>query len=154
MSLKLPNRLRYLLFAASATAGTVSGLVYGYFLYFCESHDPYSVVNHPLQPLFRTLHVVTVPAMAMMLAVFWIAHAWPYIQADHRRGLRTGLVLGLTSLPMIFSGYFLQVSVAELWTQFWMWLHIGSSVGWILGIIFHVVTHRRRRSPARTPSDG
>ena len=144
--LRIKNRLSYAFLAAAATATIITGFVYGYLHYFCESEDEFSVVNHPLEPLFRSLHIIAVPALTLMLGIFWINHAWPYLQKKHKQGRRTGLVLCISALPMIFSGYFLQVTVSPAWKTAWVWIHDVSSVLWTLGLIFHFVTHRKRKA--------
>ena len=143
----MKGRLAYALFAASATAAICTGLLYGYVLYFCQSQDPFSVVNHPLQPMLRSLHIVISPALIVMLGAFWASHAWPYIRSKRRKGLASGLALGISALPMIFSGYLLQVSVEELQKTVWVWCHVVSSLAWTMALLGHLCTHfaRKRR---------
>ena len=47
--------------AAALVGGT--GLVYGWMRYFAESDDPFAIANHPWQPHFQHLHVLTAPLL-------------------------------------------------------------------------------------------
>jgi hypothetical protein len=143
--IRIKNRLSYAWMAAAGTCAIATGLAYGFFHYFCQTEDPYSVVNHPLEPLARTLHIVTTPLLTLMLGLFWIKHAWPYLQRNKQEGKRSGLILCLTALPMIFSGYLLQVSVSPGWKTCWVWVHNSTSLVWLAGLLAHLYSHMQHR---------
>ena len=65
-----------------------------------------------------------------------------------RKGRRSGLSMLWTALPMIFSGYALQVSVEQLWRVFWTTIHIIASLAWMAGHFIHFRIHHKDREAA------
>lgn len=123
-----------------------TGLIYAWMRYFCEPTDPFSVVNHPLQPQFQHLHILTAPLLVLMVGVFWHAHAMWRWQSDTQEGRRSGLTAWVATVPMIASGYLIQTAVSPLWQTTWIAVHLTTSAIWIVGSIVHIITHRLRRS--------
>ncbi|MDA1044399.1 MAG: hypothetical protein O3C57_04160 [Verrucomicrobia bacterium] len=139
------HRFAYALLHATTTGVILTGLVYGTMRYLLHPIDPFSIANHPLEPLFHRLHVLFSPAMTLMLGAFWIWHAWPYFQDREERGRLTGLTILVTALPMVFSGYFLQTATDDSWRQIWIILHVVSSLLWTGALIAHIVIHIRNK---------
>ncbi|MDE0839874.1 MAG: hypothetical protein OSB41_12605 [Kiritimatiellae bacterium] len=131
----------YALLYAATTAVVVTGLVYGIMRYFLEPADAFAVVNHPLQPLFHTLHVLSAPALAIMLGVFWASHAWAYFISGEPKGRYSGLGMLITTTIMVFSGYLIQTTTESLWRNIWVWLHDVSSILWTAAFVIHVAAH-------------
>ena len=132
------------LYIANALAGG-TGIVYGVMRYALRSDDPFAVVNHPWQPHAQHLHVLLSPALVLVLGLLLIAHGWPYWRAGAREGRWSGLLLGLTGLPMVFSGYLIQVTVSPSWRTAWITLHLLASALWVLALAAHALTHLHRR---------
>lgn len=127
---------------------TVTGLVYGWMRYFVHPADEYAVVNHPWQPTLQHLHVLFVPGLVLMLGMFWSAHAAARWRSGARDGRYSGLMLWLCALPMVFSGYALQISVSDAARRVWIFIHVAASLVWCLGYAGHLLAHRlSRRSP-------
>ena len=139
----------------SALAVILTGLVYGWMRYFAVSEDPYAVVNHPWQPTLQHLHILAAPILVFAVGLIWYAHIWPHLISRGRRR-RTGIFLVLGLLPMVASGYLLQVSVDELWRQIWIWTHVGSSVSWAGAYAGHQLLRygRRTAGPEKTGAAG
>lgn len=126
----------------------VTGLGYGICLYLLKPSDPYAVVNHPLQPDLLHAHVLAAP-----LAVFGLGFVW---QSHVQRKLRikghgkakarpTGLLLTGLFVPLVASGYAVQVVVEEAARRWIGWTHAALSVLWIAGYLFHVLRHKEKR---------
>jgi hypothetical protein len=118
------------LHVSSALVGG-TGLVYGWMRYFAESDDPFSLVNHPAEPLLRSLHIVLAPALVFACALVWNGHVWPRFRSLFRPRRRTGLLMAAALGPMIASGYLLQVSVEEVWRTTWLVVHLVTSLVWL-----------------------
>lgn len=143
-----------------------TGVVYAVMLYFLEPVDPYSVVNHPWQPMIQHLHVWTAPLLVFGAGLIWRQHIWKHWKQSVQARRRSGLSLLLTLAPMVVSGYLIQTSVDATWRNVWVGVHVTASLLWLLGYAGHfvpaVVRHRRRsqasrtpaRSSARNPADG
>lgn len=141
-----PARIAYALLHASATGIILTGLVYGVMRYLLEPMDAFSIIHHPLEPLFHKLHVLIAPAATLTLGAFWIWHAWPYFQDKEESGRITGITILVTALPMVFSAYFLQTATDTSWRQGWIILHVTSSIVWTAALIFHIVMHIRNKA--------
>jgi hypothetical protein len=105
--------------------------------YFIVPQDEFSVVNHPLQPEFLHWHILSAPLLVFAIGLIWSGHVLTHYRRNTARGRRTGLTLAATAFPMIFSGYALQVSVNESWTEVWMWLHLATAGIWLFFAVIH-----------------
>lgn len=121
----------------------VTGLVYAWMLYFVVP-DPatFSVVNHPWQPTVQHAHVLAAPFLVFAIGVFWWSHALRHYSKGMREGLRSGLSMMGLAMPMVVSGYALQVSIEEFWRTLWTALHVSTSLLWIGAFIVHWLVHR------------
>ena len=140
------TRSAFRLMHAAALATIATGTVYGWMCYLCKPDDIYAVVNHPWQPHVQHLHVLFAPALAVMLGVFWVPHALRYWRLRKREGRRSGTLLWWLALPMIFSGYMLQIVSHESLKLAIVWLHVTSGCLWAIAFGAHFMSHRRRRS--------
>lgn len=126
----------------------VTGIAYGWTLYFAESEDPFSLVNHPWQPGLRAGHIVVSPLLVFALGLIWSDHVWSRIRSGFPARRRSGWLLFGSALPMILSGYALQVSSGELARTAWLTTHLVSSGLWVLSYGLHQLS-RRPRPPRR-----
>lgn len=122
-----------------------TGLVYGWMRYFAEPEDEFAIVNHPLQPDLQHWHILTAPLLIFAIGMIWSPHVWKHYRRGTKGGRRTGITLGLTLFPMIFSGYALQVSESQSWTTWWMWLHLATSISWIFFGTLHPFLPRSKK---------
>ena len=138
---------RGLLHAANA-AVCVSGLVYAWMRYIAEPADEWAVVNHPWQPHLQHLHVLAAPLLVFAVGLVWSVHILGKLQ-NGQTNRAAGIGLTALFLPMVASGYLLQVAVAPGWRQTWIWLHVLSSLLWIAAFVVHQV----RAITAKSASD-
>ena len=143
------NRSERWLIHLSHFAVGVTGLIYAVMLYAMESGDPFSVVNHPLQPRVQHLHVLAAPLFVFAVGVIWRRHVWAHWSRGVRRARRSGISLMLLLLPMVASGYLLQTSVEQSWRQIWTVVHLVSSGIWILAFAGHFALRGKPRSDSR-----
>ena len=121
----------------------ITGVVYGYMRYFAEPADPYAVVNHPWQPVLRDTHIVTAPLLVFAVAWVWQDHVWKRVRSGFRARRSTGLALFALFVPMVLSGYLLQVAVEPAWKNVWIVLHVATSCVWTVGFLVHLVSRRQ-----------
>ena len=124
----------FLHLANLAVAGT--GLVYAWMRYLVAPADGWAVVNHPWQPLVQHLHVLAAPLLVFAIGLIWSVHVLGKLQNGHRVRA-SGLGLMALFLPMVASGYLLQVAVDPGWRQTWIWIHVASSLLWVAAFAFH-----------------
>lgn len=132
---------------ASATLVGASGLVYGWMRYFTEPRDPFAIVNHPLQPTLQHAHILVAPLAVFGCGMIWRNHVWGRYRSGFEPRRRSGVWLALFLLPMIVSGYLLQVSSEERWRLVWIWTHGVTSCLWLAGYLVHQFCGRSDDAP-------
>jgi hypothetical protein len=135
---------RRLLHLATLLVGG-TGLIYVWMLYFVRPADPYAVVNHPWQPQVQHLHVLAAPLLVFGAGVIWRRHVWAQWQRRVPQGLKSGVALGLTLLPMIASGYLIQTAMDDTWRKIWVGVHLTTSGLWLAGYVVHQAGRIRAR---------
>ena len=114
-----------------------TGIAYAVMKYLMESTDEWAVVNHPWQPHLQHLHVLGAPLLVFACGLLWSTHVAPKLSANDPRGRLTGLSLVVQLIPMVLSGYLIQVSVSEGWRTIWVWVHLVTSIVWLLMAFAH-----------------
>jgi hypothetical protein len=122
-----------------------TGLVYAWMRYAVTPTDEWAVVNHPLQPLLQHLHVLAAPLLVFAIGLIWSVHVVAKPRNGHRNRA-AGIGLMALFLPMVASGYLLQVAVDESWRERWMWVHVTASLAWIATFVIHQIRARFSRS--------
>lgn len=128
----------------------VSGAGLLWVKYFVHNDDPWSVINHPLQPWFLKAHILTAPLLIAALGQIALRHVWRHFHSAVACGRRSGVITAAVSLPLILSGYLIQVITSEAWLELLAVSHIILGVVFAIGILIHSVLVRRLRprSPA------
>lgn len=126
-----------------------TGLVYAWMVYLAEPADPYSVVRHPWQPTLQHLHVLVAPLLVFVSGLIWRRHVWSGWRLGVRASRRSGISLAVSLAPMVVSGYLLQVTVEESWRNVWSWVHLATSLLWVLGYLVHQILAWTRRNGER-----
>ncbi len=132
----------WLLHASNVLVGG-TGLVYAWMRFALEPQDAFAVVNHPLQPLFRDLHVLLAPVLVFAIGLVWQGHVDPGLRSRVRLRRASGLTLVLLAAPMIASGYLLQTAVGEGWRTAWTLVHLSTSAAWLTAYLAHLFARRR-----------
>jgi hypothetical protein len=140
------------LFHASNVLVAGTGGVYAWMLYALEPADEYALVNHELQPTFQHLHVWFAPLLVLMAGVLWRAHVAPQLRSERRARRRSGLALLALLLPMVLSGYSIQVVSEQTWRNTWVIVHVASSVLWCAAMLVHLVARAHVRRAVETHS--
>ena len=125
---------------------TLTGLVYLWMKYLLPEPVGFSVVRHPLQPLVLKLHIVVAPLLLFALGAIAVRHIWRHLVAGARQGRVSGLSAALTTVPMILTGYLLQVFTGEGWLKVLALVHIVTGVVFAIGLLVHQIVVRRGRS--------
>lgn len=126
----------------SVVAAGLTGVVYGWMHYLLEPEDEWSIVNHPLEPDLKALHILLVPLLVFGCGLLWRSHVWARIRSGFQPRRLTGILLALLLLPMIASGYALQVATDETWRVLWVWSHGISGCLWVLIYLVHQLRPR------------
>lgn len=111
----------------------------GYFVtkYLFTSPDPYSVVSHPWQPYFLKAHILVSPLLLFALGLVAVDHVWSHWAGGVQVSRRTALVTALSIVPMVVTGYLIQVLTAEGWVTAMAISHIAFGTLYGLGLVAH-----------------
>lgn len=123
-------------------------MIYGWMRYLAEPVDEFAIVNHPWQPHVHHLHIVVAPLLIFGAGMIWSRHVWARVRSGFQPRRPTGLTLTLMLLPMIASGYFLQVSAEEAWRLAWMIVHGATSVLWLVAYGMHLLSAKPKAAEA------
>ena len=124
-------------------AVAVTGVIYALFRWWIGPVDEFSL-SHPWQPTWQHLHVVTAPLLVFAMGLVWRGHVWRLLRSSLGRRRRSGWALLTAAVPMILSGYLLQVSTEAFWRGLWTWTHVSTSSVWLLAYAGHQLTRRSR----------
>ena len=121
--------------ATLAVGGT--GLVYAWMTLLLEPEDDYALINHAWQGEVQASHLIFAPLLVFSVGLVARSHAWKRLREGKKCRRRSGFLLVLGFVPMVVSGYLLQVSVQENWRNIFLWLHLSVSAAWLLGYLLH-----------------
>lgn len=134
----------------TAVLVTATGVGLLWTKYFVPANDPWSVINHPLQPWFLKAHIITAPLLIFAIGLIATRHIWPHYQARIRRGRRSGILTALFTLPMILTGYLIQVVTHVGWLRALAISHIVLGLVFAAGLAVHQIATRVRRGSRRS----
>jgi nitric oxide reductase large subunit len=132
------NRLEAYLFNFANLLVCGTGAIYAWMLYCLEPLDEFSILNHPMQADLQAWHILSAPLLIFMAALLWKNHVWAKMKSGNKRSRRSGFGLALNLMPMIFSGYLLQTTTDETWSEIWMVMHLCTSGLWICATLVHL----------------
>lgn len=115
----------------------ITGIVYGWMKYLIPPSDPFSVVNHPLQPLFLKLHILVAPLFLLAIGTIAIRHIWRHFRSGGRRSRRTGITTALSVGPMVATGYLIQVITGETLLLAMVIAHVAFGSLYLAGVALH-----------------
>lgn len=133
----------------SATVMTVTGVVIAWMDYVMKPADAFAVVNHPWQPALLKLHILSAPILVFGIGMIFMRHIWPHFRAGLTKGRRSGITSMLLTIPMILTGYALQVLTSTGWLTAVGYAHFALGTAFGIGGAVHYLATRRRR--ARQP---
>jgi hypothetical protein len=139
----------FLVHAANLLVGG-TGLAYAVVLFFVEPVDEFAVVNHPAQPHLQHLHVLAAPLLVFALGAIWRSHAMASRRFRIAERWRSGNTLIGLAVPMMASGYLLQVAVAEGWRQTWSIVHLATAGLWAAVSVVHLLGPRPPSAGSRS----
>ena len=134
---------RWTVWTSSAAVG-LTGLGFTWAKYLAAPTEAWSVVNHPLEPWFLKAHVVLAPVFVFAVGLILTRHILPHIRQGVRRGRRSGLSMVWMLLPMVISGYLIQVVTAPWLVTAMIVLHLASGVVFLVALVGHAMAVVRK----------
>lgn len=132
----------------------LTGALYGWLRYFGGRIGEFGPEAHPWLATAQHLHVLVVPILVFALGGLFRAHFLPMWRSGRLSGRLTGSFLALGLLPMILSGYAVQVAVDPGWRTAFAWVHGASSLAFLGGFLAHLGRIWRERAAASKPAEG
>lgn len=125
-----------------------TGLAYGLARWFGERMGEFGPEPHPWQGTLQHLHVLGVPLLVFALGWMVKGHGMPGLRKKRHR--TSGLGLISLAVPMVLSGYGIQVATSPEVQLACRWVH-GISVGlFLVASAFHAIATIRAAMPALT----
>jgi hypothetical protein len=139
--------------AAAATAA--SGLAFAGFKYLMTSDDPFSAVNHPLQPWALALHVLAAPVLLFTVGMIYKEHVLGKMKnGSPARVRRIGTATVAVLAPLALSGYLLQVMASGGARSLTAWVHLGLGALFVVAYGAHLITSPSRAAAAAGARNG
>ncbi len=132
----------------------VTGIGYFWTKYLVQNPDPFSVINHPLEPWLLKAHIVISPFLLLALGSILVRHVWKHFSLGALLGRRSGLMAGFVFLPMAVSGYFIQSVTHPRWLQALSISHIVFSAVFLAGLSIHQLVVQLREGRRGAPYVG
>ena len=137
------TRLQIISLNVFALLVTATGAVYAWMKYFMKSDDPFAVVNHPWQSFVLDAHVVVAPLLLFSLGLVYGTHVTAKLGSKTITRRKSGLAALAMIVPMVLSGYLLQVLTNEPARQAAAVAHWISSALFVLGFGVHIALKAR-----------
>jgi hypothetical protein len=132
----------------TAIAATLTGAGLFWAKYMLHSDDPWAVVNHPWQPWLLKAHVITAPLLVFAVGLIASRHIWRHYREGIPWGRRSGILTGLVTVPMVLTGYLIQIATHEGWLGILAISHIVLGFLFAAGLGAHQLFVWRRRERA------
>lgn len=135
-------------FQALLAAVTLTGFVYLITRYAIENNDPFSVVNHPLEPFAFDLHILLAPFLMFSAGILMRSHAWEKFRGKKPPRRLSGMISVGLFMGMAVSGYWLEVTSLPLLAGALRVFHIGFGIGFVGTYLVHLAAGFKRRKAA------
>jgi hypothetical protein len=136
--------VRWMLHVFTVVVGA-SGVAYFWMKDLLTTNDPFAVVNHPLQPIMLTVHVLAAPALILAFGAAFESHISSKLRARHlRTNRRSGWIALLTFVIMTMSGYALQVTTNASVERGLLVTHLSSGGLFLASYAVHLAISLKR----------
>ncbi len=133
------TRLEKILVHGGTLATGVTGLAYAAFKHLMTSDDPFTAYNHPLQPWMLTLHVLAAPVLVFGVGIIFKDHVLGKMKNGAPPGARRGGLWTLALvIPLILTGYLVQVLASGDFRNVTAWIHLGLGAAFLAFYLLHL----------------
>jgi hypothetical protein len=143
------TRTQSIYLQACVVLTATTGIVFAWMKYRMKSADPFAVVNHPMQPLMLATHVVIAPLLIFAFGWIFNDHIWAKFRTPAAPQRGSGIWSMAAIVPMVLSGYFLQIATADATRHAMTVAHWISSALFVVAYAIHLIT-----KPSQAPANG
>ncbi|MBI4456780.1 MAG: hypothetical protein HY644_12890 [Acidobacteria bacterium] len=118
---------------------SLTGAVYFWMKNLMETDDPFSLVNHPLQPFMLSIHILSAPLLVFAVGIIFNSHIASKLRKANGGNRRSGMASLFSFLPMVISGYLLQVSSDATVHRLALVLHLATGAIFVTTYLAHQV---------------
>jgi hypothetical protein len=135
------NRFEKLIVHGGTLVAGLSGIAFAIFKYLYVNTDPFTAFNHPLQPWALKVHVFSAPFLVFGVGIIFKDH----VIAKWRNGAppmvkKIGLITMAIFVPMVATGYLLQMIVDPALLFWTAWVHVGLGALFLLAYAVHLLS--------------
>jgi hypothetical protein len=131
----------------------LSGSTYFFIKYGIENDDPFSVVNHPLEPIALKLHVLAGPFLIFVVGILFRSHVWEMLSRKHIPTKTGGLLTAFLFVVTVLSGYLLQTITSPVLHDALTYLHPAIGLCFTLVLGSHALRRKNRGRTVRKIKD-
>jgi len=113
--------------------------------YLMTPSEPWAVINHPIQPWLLKAHIMVSPFMIFAVGIITTRHIWQHYRGGLAQGRHTGIITALVTVPMILTGYLIQVMTSMGWVKALAIAHIVFGTVYALGLSAHQLASRPQK---------
>jgi uncharacterized membrane protein YidH (DUF202 family) len=132
---------------------SASGIVFGAMKYFLSGSNPDSRLGHPWQPAVLAAHVLAAPVAVFAMGLLLRGHTLPRLKRGEPEGRTSGLSLAAAGMPLVFSGYLVQVLTGEALRKWTGWIHAALGLLFALAFLMHMPASRPPDDSPEAPSE-
>lgn len=145
------SRLEKILMHGGTLVLGITGIAYAVFKHLMVNDDPFSAYSHPLQPWMLAIHVLAAPVMVFAVGSIFKDHVLAGMRNGAPRGVRrAGLSTLALVIPLILSGYLIQVLSSGAPRTWSGWIHLGLGAAFLAFYVAHLAGVLRRAARGRT----
>jgi hypothetical protein len=113
--------------------------------YLMVPSEPWAVISHPIQPWLLKAHILVSPFMIFAVGTITVRHIWQHYRNGQARGRHTGMTTAMVTIPMILTGYLIQVATSLGWIKALAIAHIAFGTVYALGVSAHQIAIQRQQ---------
>ena len=131
----------------STLATALTGFLYFWFRNFLDPMNEWAVINHPLEPWVLKAHILAAPVMVFSVGAIAADHVLRYARSAVSEGRKSGMTVTLVLVPLVASGYLLQVVTHPGLVKGLSWTHmVLGTVGFVFFAWHRTVRRNGRRA--------
>ncbi len=131
----------------STLATALTGFLYFWFRNFLEPMNEWAVINHPLEPWVLKAHILVAPVMVFSVGTIAADHVFQYARSAISEGRTSGMTITAVLVPLVASGYLLQVVTHPGVVRGLSWTHtVLGTVGFLFFAWHRTVRRKGRRA--------